>query len=190
MGLKNWHHVKNSSVNLAIFCLLCSRNLTNTKKQHNQFKNQTYWSHSNTLLIRTSISLAEKFLDLKGRFSLSLYCMEIFSTLTAVLYFWTHLLWSVIKYMLKWRLSSVKLIGHSKLTWWQKQKYSLYKVKKYHKRWFFVNYLANEYVSSTIILRNSVLVCGQCILFYLWWKDVRYTPLTRIRKVTMLQLVK
>ena len=37
-----------------------------------------------------------------------------------------------------------------------------------------------------IILRNSI----QCILFYLWWKYLRYTPLTRIWKVTMLQLVK
>ena len=27
-------------------------------------------------------------------------------------------------------------------------------VKNYHKRWFFVNYLPDEYVSSTIILRK------------------------------------
>ena len=52
-----------------ILYLLCLRNLTNTKKQHNQFKYQTYWSHNSTLTIRTSISLVEKFLVLKGSFS-------------------------------------------------------------------------------------------------------------------------
>ena len=58
-----------------IFYLLCSRNFTNTKKQHNQFKYWTYWSHNSILTIRTSISLAEKFLVLKGSFSnLSIIC--------------------------------------------------------------------------------------------------------------------
>ena len=119
MGSKNWHHVKNFSVNPAIFYLLCSRSLTNKKEQYYQFKNQTYWSHNNTLVIRASISLAENSWILKGGFPwvyispsfVETMCTEIFSTLTAVVYFWTHLLWSMIKYMLKWQLSSVKLIG-------------------------------------------------------------------------------
>ena len=88
--------------------------------------------------------------------------------------------------LLLW-LSSVRLIGQ--LANWHdgKNKSTAYIVKKYHhKRWFSVICLADEYVSSTIILRISI----QCILFYLWWKYLRYTPLTKIWKVTMLQLVK
>ena len=88
--------------------------------------------------------------------------------------------------LLLW-LSSVRLIGHSKLTWWQKQKYSIYGEKISSLKMI---YLADEYVSSTIILRISILICAQCVLFYLWWKDLRYTPLTRIWNVAMVYLVK
>ena len=70
MGSKNWHHVKHSSANLCYaqgISQIQRNNITNLRIKHTEVTT-TY-----TPLIKSSISPAEKFLELKGRFSLSIY---------------------------------------------------------------------------------------------------------------------